>query len=165
MKYFFILLSVVGVNSDHAWAGEPVATGRVVSVVDGNTLEVMLSDKETIRVYLFGIDCPELTQEYGTMAKKCLERILMDQEVNVEFRGKDRKGNHIAIVTTTLDDDPRIDLLREGLAWALENDSSAEFDSYIRFAKQKKKGLWKAENPTPPWVYRRQQSMMEPKKS
>jgi len=40
-----------------------------------------------------------------------------------------------------------------------------ELESIKEKAKEKGKGLWKEQDPTPPWIYRRQQSMMQPKSS
>jgi micrococcal nuclease len=139
-------------------------TGKVTSVVDGNTIEVLGEDNSTYMIVFAGVDSPELTQEYGEKAKKYLEKILLEEKVAVTFQGKDRKGNYIAIV---LKDqlDPRIELLKEGLAWTSEKDPLPELETYRATAQQKGKGLWKDENPTPPWIYRRQQSMMQPKSS
>ena len=37
-------------------------TGKVIKVVDGDTVDVLTGDKETIRIRLNGIDCPERVQ-------------------------------------------------------------------------------------------------------
>jgi endonuclease YncB( thermonuclease family) len=61
--------------------------------------------------------------------------------------------------------DPRVELLKQGLAWTSEKDPIPELESHRNEAQQKGKGLWKNDNPTPPWIFRRQQSMMQPKSS
>lgn len=137
--------------------------GTVVTILDGNTLEIQSNDNTKIKVFLYGIDCPELGQAFGDKAKNHLEKMLLNRQVTVEFVGKDRKGNQYALVTTDIGDDPRIDLLREGLAWTVEDARVSELEPYRSFAQQKKKGLWKESKPTPPWIYRRQQSMLQPK--
>ena len=50
-----------------AFAGE--FTGQVVSVLDGDTVEV-LNGHHTERIRLSGIDCPEKGQPYGQRAKQ-----------------------------------------------------------------------------------------------
>jgi endonuclease YncB( thermonuclease family) len=140
-------------------------TGKVVSVIDGNTVEVETGDHQTYRIVLDGIDSPELTQEYGDKAKKFLEKMVGEKEVAIEFRGKDRKGNYLAVLLLKGDVDPRIELLKEGLAWTAEKDPQPELEDHRTRAQEKGKGLWKEENPTPPWIYRRQLSMMQPKSS
>lgn len=139
-------------------------SGKVIAVIDGNTVEVVDKDNTTYKIVLAGVDSPELTQEYGMEAKQYLEKMLLQKEVIVRFQGKDRKGNHIAVVLKD-ELDPRVELLKQGLAWTAEKDPNPELEAYRATAQQKGKGLWKEENPTPPWIYRRQQSMMQPKSS
>src|SRR5205085_2732416 len=147
-------------------SGESIAqseiAGKVVNVIDGNTLEVKGSDNQTQRLVLAGIDSPELGQEYGDKAKKFLEKMMMDEDVQVQITGKDRWGNYIAIVMRGRTD-PRIELLEEGLAWTSEKNPNPEFESIRLKALEKGRGLWKEQNPTPPWTYRREQSMLQAK--
>lgn len=139
--------------------------GKVTSVADGNTVEVLGADNETYTIVLAGIDSPELTQEYGDKARQYLEKILLNKDVIIHFHGKDRKGNHLAVVLLKGKIDPRVELLKEGLAWTAEKDPLPALEAHRTSAQEKGKGLWREENPTPPWTYRRQQSMMQPKSS
>lgn len=139
-------------------------TAKVVTVIDGNTIEVESPGNGIQRIVFFGIDCPELEQEYGVEAKRFLEKMLLKKNVKIQLKGKDRKGNHLAVVMIG-DDDARVPLLKEGLAWIDERSPAAELEPYSSFAQKKGRGLWKEENPTPPWVFRRQQSMAQPKSS
>lgn len=139
--------------------------GKVIAVIDGNTLQVLGSDEQTYNILLWGIDCPELGQEYGEAAKKHLEKLIMGKSVTVMFRGKDRLGNTLAEVMVNGKKDPRIDLLREGLAWTAEKNPSADLETVRTAAQAKANGLWKQDNPTPPWVFRREQTMLQRKSS
>jgi micrococcal nuclease len=136
--------------------------GKVVNVIDGNTLEVTSTDNQTQKLVLAGVDSPELGQEYGDKAKKFLEKLMMDEDVRFQVTGKDRWGNYIAIVMKGKVD-PRIELLEEGLAWTSEKNPIPELEALRMKALEKGRGLWKEENPIPPWTYRRQQSMMQAK--
>lgn len=138
--------------------------GKVVSVVDGNTIEMHGSDQEKYIIVLAGIDSPELTQAYGDEAKRYLEKLLLQKEVTVHFQGKDRKGNYLAVVLKGKMD-ARVELLKEGLAWTAEKDPLPDLEAHRTTAQEKGRGLWKEENPTPPWIHRRQQSTMQPKSS
>ncbi|HEY9045882.1 MAG TPA: thermonuclease family protein [Ohtaekwangia sp.] len=140
-------------------------TGKVTSVIDGNTLEVLGDDNQTYKVMLAGIDCPELTQVFGNHAKLYLQKLTLNKKVTVNITGKDRWGNYLAVVLVKGTDDPRIDLLKEGLAWTSEKNPDPDFEAHRVRAQEKGKGLWKDNNPTPPWTYRREQSMMEAKSS
>lgn len=139
--------------------------GKVVRVLDGNTLEFLADDGEKYMVVLSGIDCPELTQAYGDEARICLEKLALEKAATVTLKGKDRMGNHIAEVLIGGKKDPRIQLLKDGLAWTLEGNQEAALETYREASQSKKKGLWKEQNPTPPWTHRREQSMLVPKSS
>jgi micrococcal nuclease len=141
-----------------------VIAGKVVTVIDGNTLEIFTPENETYKILLFGIDCPELGQEYGEKAKRFLEKLILNKEVSVEIQGKDRWGNRLGIILIE-GVDPREELLQEGLAWTSERNPIESFEAMKEKSKDKGKGLWKEQNPTPPWIYRRQQTMMQPKSS
>lgn len=141
-----------------------VIAGKVVTVIDGNTLEVFTPENETYKILLFGIDCPELGQEYGEKAKRYLEKLILNKEVSVEIQGKDRWGNRLGIILIE-GVDPREGLLQEGLAWTSEKNPIEAFELMKEKSKEKGKGLWKEENPTPPWIFRRQQTMLQLKTS
>jgi endonuclease YncB( thermonuclease family) len=140
-------------------------TGKVITVIDGNTMEIQGDDAQAYKVILAGIDCPELTQAFGESAKKHLEKAALNKTVTVNFQGKDRKGNYLAVILVKGDTDLRIDLLKEGLAWTAEKNPDPELENHRARAQEKRKGLWKESNPIPPWAHRREQSMLEAKSS
>ncbi len=126
---------------------------------------MVTAENDTDKIILHGVDSPELEQEYGDKAKKYLEKKLLDKSVLVKIQGKDRWGTRLGVVVITGAEDPRFGLLEEGLAWTSEKNPVAELETIKEKAREKGKGLWKEESPTPPWVYRRQQTMMQPKSS
>lgn len=131
--------------------------GKVVAVIDGNTLKVAGDDNQTHHILLMGVDSPELDQEFGQEAKKCLEKMTLGKHVTVSFKGRDRFGNVMAEILINGKKDPRIQLLKEGLAWTAEKNPLPYLESYRSSAQLKGKGLWKQDNPTPPWIYKREQ--------
>jgi micrococcal nuclease len=149
--------------SSLVWANEMIS-GKVVTVIDGNTLEVFTSEKETYKILLFGVDSPELGQEFGDKAKRYLEKLILDKNVTIEIQGKDRLGNRLGIILIE-GEDPRMQLLEEGLAWTSERQPIQEFETIKEKAREKGKGLWKEQEPTPPWIFRRQQTMTQLKSS
>jgi micrococcal nuclease len=144
-------------------AGENIS-GKVKSVIDGNTLEIETDNKEIHTVQLAGIDSPELGQDYGDHAKAHLEKLALEKNVSITLHGKDRWGNQQATVMMN-GVDIRIELLKAGMAWTAERNPLPELESVKEEARMNTKGLWKQNNPTPPWVYRRQQTMMQVKGS
>jgi len=144
---------------------ENILSGKVITVIDGNTIELMTSENESYKIMLFGIDSPELGQEFGEKAKKFLEKMVLDKSVKVTIQGKDRWGNRLGIILIEGKVDPRFELLEAGLAWTAERDPIQELETIREKARDKGKGLWKEQDPTPPWTYRRQQTMTQIKTS
>jgi endonuclease YncB( thermonuclease family) len=163
MKKLLIFV-VVMMSGMTGFAGN-ILNGKVTSVIDGNTFEMIAEDNDTYKIMLYGIDSPELGQEFGEKAKKFLEKMILDKTVNVTIQGKDRWGNRQAVVLIGGTTDPRYDLLEAGLAWTAERDPIQELESVKEKAKIKGKGLWKEQDPTPPWVFRRQQTLTQSKSS
>lgn len=157
---FFTIL-----NSICVFGNGGTTAGKVISVIDGNTVEVLTEANEVVLVILADIDSPELTQEFGNEAKEYLEKISLKKNVIVEFRGKDRKGNNLGILLIKGKTDARVALLQQGLAWTSERNPNPALETHRTSAQAEGKGLWKNDNPTPPWIYRREQSMLQPKSS
>ncbi len=161
-KVMFFLLA--GVAHFTLLAGDALS-GKVKSVIDGNTLEIVGENNEIHTIHLAGIDCPELTQEFGGDAKARLEKIALQKNVVISLTGKDRWGNQHATVMLDGKVDIRLELLQEGLAWTAERNPLPELESVKELARESGKGLWKQDSPTPPWTYRRQQTMLQVKGS
>ncbi len=162
MKYYLIVLAIC--FSKFVCYGEGDIHGIVSKVIDGNTIEVT-SGNETYKVLLHGIDSPEPGQHYAEQAKKMLEHLLLKKDVTIVMYGKDRFGNRVGEIRIDGAADPRKKLVEEGLAWTSEREPIQELESLREQARVQGKGLWREENPTPPWIYRRQQSMMVEKSS
>jgi endonuclease YncB( thermonuclease family) len=156
---------VVGIIFSNNAVAEDEINGKVTGVLDGNTLEISCSDDGVRKILLAGIDSPELGQEFGEEAKKFLSKLILRKDVTIQFEGKNRFGDYLAVVKINGRIDPRIELLKNGLAWTSEKDPVKEFEQYRITAQRKGIGLWKQENPIPPWTYRRQQTMLVPKSS
>ncbi|UII34405.1 thermonuclease family protein [Fulvivirga ulvae] len=137
-------------------------SGKVIRVIDGNTIEILDSEKEIVKIMLSEVDCPESGQEFAEEAKKFTEKLTLKKRVMVELKGKDRWGNKLGQVTLNNGKLLHHELLKNGLAWARE-ESNEVLASLQQAARTNKSGLWINEDPTPPWIYRRQQTMMAPK--
>jgi micrococcal nuclease len=140
-------------------------TAKVINVLDGNTVEVVTEKSEKLTVILADIDSPELTQEFGDKAKDFLRELALNKDVTVQLTGKDRKGNNLGIILIKGKTDARVALLQHGLAWTAEKNPNPDLEQHRTEAQTKGKGLWKHQNPTPPWTHRREQSMLQPKSS
>jgi micrococcal nuclease len=137
--------------------------GEVIAVIDGNTLQVTSPDLERYQIILLGIDCPELTQDFGKDAKSFTEARLLHERVVVHLYGKDRYKNYIGVALTRDSTDVRMMLLQEGLAWTSERNPIDQLEVIRKEATSERKGLWIYDDPIPPWLHRRQISMSAPK--
>jgi endonuclease YncB( thermonuclease family) len=52
--------------------------------------------------------------------KKFLEKMVLGKKVTMSIKGKDWRGNPLAVVLVNGKKDPRVELLEEGLAWTAE---------------------------------------------
>lgn len=145
--------------------GEDEIKGVVTNVIDGNTIEILSNDHETYKVLLHGVDSPEPGQNYSEQAKRLLSKLLLKKSVTILLHGKDRLGNRLGEIRIEGASDPRQELIKEGLAWTSEKTPIAELELMKEQARIEGKGLWKDENPTPPWIFRRQQTMLQAKSS
>jgi len=129
--------------------------GKVIGVADGDTLKVLFTGREE-KIRLFGVDCPEEGQEFGTKAKQFTSRMVFGKIVEVEPVDRDRYGRTIAWVTVDGRSLNR-ELIRSGMAWCYR--SYAGHDSELRElekeARRNRVGLWFHPNPVPPWKFRR----------
>ena len=82
--FFFLFLSIP--------AFADFLTGKVVRVVDGDTLYVLDANYKEHKIRLAGIDAPERKQAYGLASRKHLASIVAGQQVTVEYQKRDRYG-------------------------------------------------------------------------
>jgi len=130
-------------------------TGKVVRVLDGDTIEVLVN-KKPVRIRLAEIDCPEKNQPFGQAAKKYVLKIAAQKMVLVESKSKDRYGRTIGEVFLPNGDSLNRLLIREGYAWHYKKYSKDESLAALENQARKNKiGLWQDSNPTPPWSWRR----------
>lgn len=60
-------------------------TGKVVAIIDGDTIDLLTADKTTIRIRLNGIDAPEKGQPFGNTAKEFLNDDIGGRIAVVEY--------------------------------------------------------------------------------
>jgi endonuclease YncB( thermonuclease family) len=131
-------------------------TGKVVGISDGDTIRVMRNGAAE-RVRLWGIDCPESKQPFGTRAKQLTGDLAFGQTVTVRVRDTARYGRIVAEVIRPDGRNLNHELVRAGLAWwyqqfARRDNVLAALEQEARAAKR---GLWTDPQPVPPWEWRR----------
>jgi endonuclease YncB( thermonuclease family) len=132
-----------------------VVAGRVVRVVDGDTLDVLLGSGR-IRVRLHGIDAPERDQAGGAVAAHWLARQLLNQQVELEPVSQDQYSRMVAVVHAAGRNINR-ELVRNGHAWAYRRylrRADRELCSLEHQARRAHTGMWAATASHAPWEYR-----------
>jgi endonuclease YncB( thermonuclease family) len=131
-------------------------SARVIGIADGDTIRV-LHDGVVLRVRLWGIDCPERHQAFGTRAKQFTSNRAFGATVTVHVKDVDRYGRTVAIITLPDGKTLNYELVHAGLAWwyrdYAKNDTILpQFEAEARAAKR---GLWLDPHPIPPWEFRK----------
>ena len=145
--------SIVAILASSAFAD---FSGPVVSVLDGDTIEV-LHNKRPERIRLSGIDCPENGQAYGKKAKQAAASLVFGKEVTLQTYGKDKYGRTIADVLLADGSNVNHSLVKDGWCWWYRKYAprNTELEELEKSARDEKNGLWQDPAPIPPWVYRK----------
>ena len=117
-----VLFSLLLLAVPHALASETFPA-RVVGVVDGDTLKVSRKEGRTLKVRLYGIDCPEKKQRYGKEAPRLAHRLSYGRVVLIESRGKGRYGRTIGRVILPGGKNLNHELVRAGACWWYRRDA------------------------------------------
>jgi micrococcal nuclease len=72
----------------------PAWQGKLVGVTDGDTIQVLHNGKAE-KVRLYGIDCPEKRQDFGTRARQFISEMVFGKTVEVESIDTDRDGRTV----------------------------------------------------------------------
>jgi micrococcal nuclease len=132
-------------------------SGRVVGIIDGDTLEVLhLQRAERIR--LNGIDCPEKAQAYGTRAEFAVADLAFGKEVTVKTHGLDKYTRTLADWFLPDGTNVNYTLVTEGGCWWYRKYAPGEtvFERLEKNARAARTGLWADPQPVPPWKWRKQ---------
>jgi endonuclease YncB( thermonuclease family) len=130
-------------------------TGTVTAVTDGDTLQLD-RDGKTEKVRLYGIDAPEMKQDYGIQARQAAIDLALGKPVRVEALRSDQYGRIVGVVTLPGDINLNQELVKDGLAWWYKDvaPKSVQLPRLQDAAMGARLGLWSKSNPTPPWEFR-----------
>ena len=148
-----LLLLALLALAQPAWA--EVVVGKVVRVSDGDTL-TLLVDQKQLKVRLVEIDAPESKQAFGERSRKSLGEMCAGQLATVRYATRDKYGRVLGRVECQ-GMDANAEQVRRGMAWV--------YDRYVTdrslYALQNEArathlGLWADKRPTAPWDWRKQ---------
>lgn len=118
-------------------------SGRVVSVADGDTLDVVTKDNRRVRIRLEGIDTPERGEPFSNVARNFTRGLAFDKTVQVKVHDVDRYSRLVARVTSE-GKDLSLELVTAGLA---RHYTVFSFDPKLEAAQKEaqraRQGMWK----------------------
>lgn len=155
IRVVLLLVLLCAPVAAQAWPGD------VLTVHDGDTVRVQSADGKAVSIRVYGVDCPELGQPYGTEARDLTATLLSGKRVEI-IPAQARKSYKREVAGVVLLEDMMVlqdALISAGLAW-VDNRfcKMAVCDLWRQHqadAKAARRGLWSADNPIPPWTWRR----------
>ena len=129
-------------------------SGKVVGIIDGDTIDVMHLGKAE-RIRLHGVDCPEIDQPFGKDAKQYTYTHTFRKTVKVIVHDTDNYGHTVGQVVLPDMSNLNLVLVSAGLAWWYAKHAPEDdfLNDVQENAKAAKRGLWADPNPLPPWEW------------
>lgn len=131
-------------------------SGRIVRVLDGDTVEMLKPGNQLTRIRLAGIDAPEKSQPFGQRSRQELSSMVAQRHVTVTGSETDRYGRLLGTVWFGMTD-VNAEQVRKGLAWAYRYHGKPVRPDYAVLeaeARRQSSGLWSESGQTEPWCWR-----------
>ena len=145
---------------------QTLPTVKIGKILDGDTVDVFYNTSK-IRIRLSAIDCPEDGQEWGDKATFGLIKLIGGKKhVKLQTHGQDKYGRTVGTLYVFSDEKKEWINVNEkmvtfGHAWVLRAyythlpiEQQKRLDRLEKWARSKRIGLWKQNNPLPPWLWR-----------
>lgn len=150
-------LEKLGKNREGGAAPAFDLSGKVVKIMDGDTLSLLDKNNRQHKIRLFGIDTPEWDQPHGNKAKRALAQLVDRRQVGIVIVDTDTFGRTVGTVYLG-DSNINLAMVAAGHAWWFSR--YAPYERHLAAAEEQAKahrvGLWAAADPVPPWTWRRQ---------
>lgn len=128
--------------------------GKVVGIKDGDTIELLVG-QTTIKVRLYGIDCPEKKQDFGNQATKFVSILCFQKNVIVEPHGNDKYRRLLGVVMLKDGTNVNQKMVEAGYAWRYKYSTDKSLLKLQQQAQAKKVGLWVMPAAVAPWEFRK----------
>lgn len=152
--FSLLLLLSCGSNKNGEFSKYP-KSGKVISIIDGDTYDLLIKDKTTIRIRMEGIDAPEKGMPFYRVSKNYLGKLCFQKDIKLVITSKDSNGRYLGY--TYLKDGTELgqEMIKAGLAWHFKKYNSDPILADLEIeARRLKIGLWVDRKPMPPWENR-----------
>jgi len=129
----------------------------VIAITDGDTIKVLDSNNQQIKVRLASIDAPERKQPFGKKSKQMLTNLIGNRQVNLDCPKKGRYKRQICTITLNGIDINR-KMIELGGAWVYRKYyKGTDYLELESNAKLNQLGLWNTSEyqAIPPWEWRK----------
>lgn len=170
MRAFLLCLFLVcAYNTAHA--GEPCElpdckgvpartySGKVIAVLDGDTILLLRGRSRPFKVRLANMDAPEKFQEYGMASKQSLAELVLRKQVQVNTLAVDSYGRVVAMISVDGRDINQEQVWR-GMAWADSRSDGHNMLAAQNEAREAQRGLWEQDNPIRPSQWRKTHAVL-----
>ena len=140
-----LFLSILGLSQSF--------NGTIIRVIDGDTF-VFQTSEDSLTIRMYGTDAPERNQPFSRESSDFLKQFL-DIEATIVATGVDRYGRTLGILFIDGKDMNLLSIIN-GCSWHYK-----KYSKDIQYAKAEESaiknelGLWKLDNPIPPWKWRK----------
>jgi len=151
LALLFSLLALAGT----AYARDLIGTCK--GFEDGNTLTISAGGLDQ-SIKLFGVQAPEINQDYGLESKQQAEALALGKRVKAIDKGQ---GAGVVIIQggAVLN----AEMVKAGSAWADPKAGDAALLALQAKARTAKAGLWATPNPMPPWDFKERMAKLQAK--
>jgi len=141
----FLVISLVGQTQSY--------NGSIIRVIDGDTY-VFQTEDGSFTVRMQGIDAPERDQPFSKESNDFLSKYLYKDAIT-KVTGTDRYGRMLGTLIVN-GQDINLQSIKNGFSWHYKQYSKdKDYASAEEQARRNKSGLWKSDNPIPPWEWRK----------
>jgi endonuclease YncB( thermonuclease family) len=134
--------------------------GKVVSVIDGDTVDLLVAPKRVLRVRLHGIDTPERGEPFSTQARNFTRVLMFSRDVEAVGKHVDAYGRLVARVNVD-GKDASAAILAAGLGCTYHRYvSDPGLDMAQARARDSRVGFWASGAQQPPCVAREKKAIV-----
>ena len=120
--------------------------GRVVKVLDGDTVQIMNCHGKSVRIHLYGVEAPQTSQYFGQQSVRYFAGLVGDRTVEVVNIGRDERGRMRSLVWV---DGVSVneEMVRAGYAWVSNplglSPSCERWLGVQVAAREQRTGMWR----------------------
>jgi endonuclease YncB( thermonuclease family) len=165
---FCAIAFLFSVFTGSAQAQSDLIAGKIIHIEDGDSITMLTSDNQHLKIRIHGIDAPEIChskndssckkrpgQPFGRAAKESLTKKIQGKTVSARCPTKDRYGRNLCRIYDGKQD-VGLPLLSEGLAWHYTKyDATPAYAEAQQKAQNKQWGIWGAPQPIKPSHWRK----------